>query len=149
MNTELSLNGLVKNNNGMFKSESQKDFLLGQRNFGDSFITSKTVHGNTVKIIYSLDDKGVVKVEKHSDKKGTVKVEWERPVEGKIPVQQQKLIKQYQRRINAVKKSLTSRNEAYARGEYEGDEDLYNNVTDIDLDLLEGLRHKLKELTEC
>lgn len=146
-NVEITIAGLVKNNNGLYKSDAQKSFLLSQVNYGkDSIVFGKVKYKNHYKIIYSLDDKGIYKVTNYSDKKGTEKVEWEREEEGKTTVQQQKLIKQYVRRIKEVEKSIAKRDQAYQNGEYEGCEELYKDCNAIDKELLAGLKQKMSEL---
>ena len=82
----MSLNSLMKTNDGLFKSDKQAKFILSQA-VDNQVVTGGDMYGNTFTMFYNLDDKGVVSVEKYLPKKGTSTITWERPTEGKTAVQ--------------------------------------------------------------
>jgi hypothetical protein len=81
----ISLFSLVKNNAGLFKSEKQAKFLLSQVNNGEtsdgkySHHMGGNVYGNSYSFFFTLDEKGVVKVEKTQNKTHKSSVYFERP----------------------------------------------------------------------
>lgn len=103
MSLAISFAALVKNNNGMFKSEKQASFLLSMCN-DTTYGTSGTFGRSSFYIYYICDEKGVVKVEKRTDKKGTI-LTWERREEGKLTVQDKKEIASLKRML---KQNLSS-----------------------------------------
>jgi DNA-binding protein H-NS len=77
----------VKTNAGLFKSENQARFLLNQleRVFGKNqdgtyeYVVTGNVYGNSYHFGFTVDEKGVVKVEKHATKSGKYSTYFERP----------------------------------------------------------------------
>jgi len=58
-----SLFSLAKYNNGYFKSDKQRDFLLKMRNDGNAFIGGHNdIYGNSFFYVFHLDDLGVKKI---------------------------------------------------------------------------------------
>lgn len=109
-----SLANLVKTNNGFFKSAAQAAFITSQ---GSEFTASGTVGKNGYTVFYTVDKKGVVKVEKQTVAKGLV-LQWERAEEGQVSVQDLKEIKRIKRLIKQTETSIAERLESYKAGEY-------------------------------
>lgn len=127
MNLAQSFASLVKNNNGLFKSEAQAKFLLSQLD-GKIFTTTATVYNNTVLLHYLCDETGVIKVTKESMKNGNVTVTFER---GKMSDVEKKKIRKYEREIKQLREGLIEREEIKSRNEpgcAYADEDFYNSV---------------------
>ena len=104
MSLSISFASLVKNNNGMFKSQKQADFLLSMSN--DSvYSTSGNVFRNSFYMDYFCDEQGAIKVTKRTDKKATVTT-WERKSQGMIPVQDLKEIKSLKRMMKQTQQAL-------------------------------------------
>ena len=98
MSLSISFASLLKNNNnGLFKSTKQADFLLSMSNDG-VYSTSGNVGRNSFYMDYFCDEQGVIKVTKRTDKKGNV-LTWERRVDGKVTVQDKKAISSLQRML--------------------------------------------------
>jgi len=103
-NLSISFASLVKNNNGMFKSEKQADFLLSMCN-DNIYGTSGTFGRSSFYMDYFCDIKGILKVEKRTDKKGTV-LTWERREDGKLAIQDKKEIASIKRMLKQQQQSL-------------------------------------------
>lgn len=99
----MSLNNLMKTNDGLFKSDKQAKFILSQAT-DNQVVTGGNMYGNSFTMFYNLDDKGVVSVEKHTPRKGST-VTWERPSEGKTAVQVAKAQASTKRRNTAQLKA--------------------------------------------
>lgn len=97
MSLAISFASLVKNNNGLFKSEKQANFLLSMCN-ENVYGTSGNVGRNSFYMDYFCDEKGVIQVTKRTDKKDTVST-WERRVDGKVTVQDKKAISSIKRML--------------------------------------------------
>lgn len=63
-----SIYSLVKNNNGVFKSEKQAQFLKRQIDLRDGVVGSQEMYGNSVSVYAEYDDKGITKIYTHSHK---------------------------------------------------------------------------------
>jgi len=63
-----SIYSLAKNNNGLFKSEKQAQFLKRQIDFRDGIVGSQEMYGNSVSVRAEYDDKGITKIYTHSHK---------------------------------------------------------------------------------
>lgn len=72
-----SFASLVKNNNGVFVSAKQAEFLLSQCD-NNEFVSLGSMYGNTFYIVYVCDSMGVVKTVKHANKTGKTCTTWER-----------------------------------------------------------------------
>ena len=80
-NVSYSLAILVKNNNGMFKSQKQADFLIASCDNlagNTTFFAPSNCYGNDYADTYHLDQNGVVKVVRYATKSGSTKITWER-----------------------------------------------------------------------
>lgn len=112
----MSFAGLVKNNNGMFKTPKQAAFLLSQC---DSMVY--LVCGSSgwagYQLYYKCDADGVVEVIKYTQAKGDT-LQWQRVVEGKTSVQDRKEFKRLMRLRNALEKKIAEREVAYAAGDF-------------------------------
>jgi len=105
-NLSISFASLVKNNNGLFKSEKQADFLLSRCN-GNTYETSGRVGRSSFYMDYFCDEQGIIKVTKRTDKKGTV-LTWERREDGKLAIQDKKEIASIKRTLKQEQQSLIS-----------------------------------------
>lgn len=113
----MSFAGLVKSNNGAFKSPKQAAFLLSQCQMGQVFITG----GHTwagYQLDYHCDEQGVVEVYKSTLAKGRHLV-WQRVTEGRMAVQDTKEHKRLTRLRNTVEKDIAHRHAARAAGQFE------------------------------
>jgi len=63
-----SIYSLAKNNNGVFKSEKQAQFLKRQIDFRNGMVGSQEMYGNSVSVHAEYDDKGITKIYTHSTK---------------------------------------------------------------------------------
>ena len=71
MSIAKSIFGLAKYNNGLFKSEKQRDFLISKIKQNGGLIGHSNSGYHTCPIFASYDDKGITKIVKHrSTKKG-------------------------------------------------------------------------------
>jgi hypothetical protein len=68
----ISFASLVKNNNGFFKSEKQKDFLSSFLDAENEYITNGEVYGNSFLLIYTCDNTGVISVRKSTKAKESI-----------------------------------------------------------------------------
>lgn len=139
-----SLASLVKSNNGEFKSQSQADFLLSQRNSGDSILVSGEVRGNSFTLSYVLDSTGVVEVIKNTKVKGDV-VTFTRKIEGILTPQEIKKIKTLKGKIKRLEKHIKERDDQFNNGGYSGKETLYETSKADDE---ETLNYYIEELSE-
>lgn len=131
-----SFGGLVKTNNGLFKSIAQRDFLLA-RTVDGVFTTSGNVHGNGFTIEYVCDELGVTKVVKRTSRKD--EVTWERVVPERVAVQDAKALAHRARLVKRLIKSIQERNAAKERGEYDDAIGLYNMSHAADVEALANL----------
>jgi hypothetical protein len=63
-----SIYSLAKNNNGVFKSEKQAQFLKRQIDLRDGVVGNHEAYGNSVSVRVEYDDKGITKIYTHSTK---------------------------------------------------------------------------------
>lgn len=135
-NIQASLENLISTNNGLFKSESQAQFLLSEmkKEFGNVFVTS--VYGNSVKLTYIFDETGIIEKTNTSVKKGTETLVWKRKVQGVLSIDEAKQLKHIKKSIKDLKKSIERRDACYANGEYNASKSLYENSNKSDLDRL-------------
>lgn len=108
----MSVLGLVKNNNGIFKSEKQASFLKSLIDQQDG-VVGHTEHGRPYFAEY--DDKGITKITV-----GTSPIElyWERKEQGILRPADVKLIKSLQRKIKELEKEIASREAGLKDGTY-------------------------------
>lgn len=104
MTLAISFATLVKNNNGLFKSEKQASFLISMCRDG-VFGTSSAFGYSSFNMYYYCDDNGIYKVEKSTPKKG-IMLTWERREEGKVTVQDKKEIKSISRMLKQTQQSI-------------------------------------------
>lgn len=76
MSVTKSLFSLLKTNNGHFKSDKQKEFLLSHCQSDRVFTSVRSIYNNSFQFHFICDDDGVVRVEKHTSKK--IETYWER-----------------------------------------------------------------------
>lgn len=140
--------GLVKNNNGLFKSATQAKFLLSQCQEKNTFVTGGSVYKSSFTLFYKCDDKGVVSVEKYLPRTGKNEIQWQRAGAG-ATVQDEKKIKSLQREIKSLEKTVKQRQEAWQSGSYnKSNIDLYHSAMKRDQELLNDLKSELDALTK-
>lgn len=144
---QISLENLIKTNNGFFKSDAQAEFLLSKlkEEFGNTFITS--VYNNSVIITYEYDEKGIVRKTNTSIKKQTTKVVWERKIEGKRSIEEERKLKQIKKEISRLKTSISCRLKAKQNGSYDEMEELFNEYQTADENRLKEFEQMLKDLS--
>lgn len=108
---KMSVLGLAKNNNGMFKSEKQASFLKSIINRSEGLI-GHTEHGRPYFAYY--DDKGITKVEVGNPPE----LYWERKEVGILRPEDIKTIKSLQRQIKQLEKEISSREVELQNGTY-------------------------------
>lgn len=136
----VSFAGLVKNNNGMFKSEKQAAFLLSKC-IDNEYEAVSSVYGNSYTNTYLCDSKGVVKVVHYTHQKGESLI-WERVENDKLTVQEEKQQKRIKREIKRIEKQIAEREAA--KDQYKDQEWLYNQSMETDQKMLEGYKSQLK-----
>ena len=143
---QVSLENLIKTNNGLFKSEAQAEFLLSKlkEEFGNEFLTS--IYNNSVIITYEYDEKGIVRKTNRSVKKHTTKVVWERKEEGKISIEEAQKLKQIKREISKLKKNISNRLVAKENGQYDGMEELFTKSHNSDEKSLKEFENMLNDM---
>lgn len=143
----ISLASLVKNNNGLYKSEKQGKFLLSMSEDGVYTAMGPKIR-NSYTLFYHLDDKGVTKVEKYSPTTQKTTVTWERKEEGKTTAQDAKEIRRIKREIASLEKKIAGRQEAWKTGEYTGPEmvDLYHRSMKFDQEILAKYKDLLAKM---
>lgn len=149
-NIQLSLNSLVKNNNGFFKSQKQADFLLSVLN--DNNVFASVAYGHTILITYHFDDKGITLKTKTSVKTNKTTEEWSRKVEGILSVEEQQIVKRLNKQLKSVKKEYASRLKSYNDGSYFGGKEpndsdmaIYSNSQNDRLELISRIEKTLKQ----
>lgn len=106
-----SVLGLVKNNNGIFKSEKQAAFLKSIIDQRDGVI-GHTEHGRPYSAYY--DDKGITKVEVGNPPE----LYWERKEAGILRPADLKTIKSLRRQIKQLEIEISIREEGLRNGTY-------------------------------
>jgi hypothetical protein len=116
-----TLFSLIKYNNGEFKSDKQKKFLLNQRNDGDTIRIGQTFtfgeHGgarNSIEYTFILDDLGINKVIKTSKKGTKHDIWWERSAGTKTQSEENHINKLFN---NEVKKEREFEYQKYLQAE--------------------------------
>jgi hypothetical protein len=107
----MSVLGLAKNNNGIFKSEKQASFLKLMIDERDGLI-GHTEHGRPYLADY--DDKGIIKITVGNPPE----LYWERKEQGILRPDDIKRIKSLQREIKQLEKEIASREEGLKNGTY-------------------------------
>lgn len=112
INLKMSVLGLCKYNNGMFKSEKQASFLKSMMDQKNGLV-GHTEHGRPYFAEY--DDNGITKITV-----GTRPPElyWERKVQGILRPVDIKTIKSFQRKIKVLEKEIASREAGLKDGSY-------------------------------
>ena len=97
-NIAISFASLVKSNNGFFKSDKQRDFLLSQCDF-DEYVSTGSVGKNNFTITYIVDDLGVRETINRGAKSGKSEITWQRHVSGVLSDLDKKYIKKLETQI--------------------------------------------------
>lgn len=141
-----SFAGLVANNNGMFKSQSQANFLLGQCSNLTYTVSGHFIKGGYV-FQYTCDSQGITKVVKYTKSKGFV-LQWERVTTGKVPVQNLKEINRLKKIIVSIESTIQKRILANSQGVYIelGMPGLFESSQQSDLEQLREAKARLNAL---
>lgn len=134
----ISIFSLAKNNNGLFKSEKQANFILQILQDRQNYITAADSGYNSCPIFAYADKLGITKIVKGN------KAMFERKVEGVISPLEAKKIKSKNRRIKKLEKQLAERLKAFENGEYSKDEysiSLYWKFTNELIERIESLKN--------
>lgn len=134
----ISIFSLAKNNNGLFKSEKQANFILQILQDRQNYIAAADSGYNSCPIFAYADKLGITKIVKGN------KAMFERKVEGVISPLEAKKIKSKNRRIKKLEKQLAERLKAFENGEYSKDEysiSLYWKFTNELIERIESLKN--------
>lgn len=152
-NIQISLNSLVKNNNGFFKSQKQADFLLSILN--DNNVFASVAYGYTILTTYHFDYKGITLKTKTSAKTNRTTEEWSRKVEGVLSVEEQQIAKRLNKQLKSVKKDYATRLKSFNDGSYFGgkkpndsDMAIYSNSQNDRLELINRIEKTLKQYNQ-
>ena len=140
-NIQISLENIIKTNNGKFKSQKQADFLLSV--LKDNNVFSVNVNGYALVITYLFDDKGVTLKTITSLHTHKTTEEWSRKVEGILSVDDKAVIKQINKRIKALDKSIKSRQASFDNGAYP-DAAMFNELQGEEVARLENNKKQLQ-----
>lgn len=143
-----SFAALVRFNNGFFKSEKQAAFLRSFLNADQQVEDLYMTRAVSQRITYTCDERGVVRVEKLNvaSARAKTRVTWEREEAGVITAQTAAEIKRLRRLLRDFEERLTSRDVAYAAGEYTAGESLYRMSRQTNLEDIADVKAKLAEL---
>lgn len=146
MSYSKSFASLTKNNNGVFKSAAQAKFLLSVCD-GTEYISTGNVYGNPFTLSYQCDEKGVIKVIKHTSNTCKTITTWERKESGKTTIQDAKLIKKIKKEIKGRKSSIDDRKESIEDYKERGMMNIYTKSMDLDLQRVRDLSEQLNLLS--
>ena len=144
-NIQLSIENLIKTNNGFFKSDAQKALLTAElkKEIGNVFTASQ--YGSTVILTYLFDESGIIGKEKTSVKTSKTTLVWERKQVGKMSLEDAKNIKHYKKEIKQLEKAIAARNTAFEAGDYATIPELYHKANNSDLERLAAFRQLLND----
>ena len=137
----ISIFSLAKNNNGLFKSEKQANFILQILQDRQNYIGAADSGYNSCPIFAYADKLGITKIVKSTNKGN--KAMFERKVEGVISPLEAKKIKSKNRRIKKLEKQLAERLKAFDNGAYSKDEysiSLYYKFTNRLIKQIESIK---------
>lgn len=128
--------GLVKYNNGFFKSPQQASFLISQMNQLDGCIGHTSSGYHSCPLFAQWDNRGITKIIKHSNTKDGRKeiITFERAEEGRLSSLQVKEIDTLKRKLKKMEKELNERKVSFENGSYNGSGDV-NTYTSLTIDL--------------
>lgn len=105
MSIKASLFSLAKYDNGFFKSEKQRDFILSQCDSGGVYIVQDSVYNNPVRWFIQCDPQGIVSIVKETRKASATTFERATGKDADIAVKRGTEM----RAINAYKKALAAK----------------------------------------
>ena len=111
-----SIWGLVKYNNGFFKSEKQAQFLISEMILLDGHIGFADSGFNSCPIFASWDERGITKIVKSAKKGGIIM--FERKKEGILTTIEINKIKIYERKIKSIEKDINECKISFDNGTY-------------------------------
>lgn len=142
-----SIYGLVKSNNGLFKSDAQANFLKSQLDRSSGVFGSGSAYGNSYTDFAEYDDKGIVRITRKAFKTGKESTFWERKVQGKLTPADEKAVRYYNKEIKKLEQSIARRQAAKAEFEEKGLMNLYREREQAELDRLNGFKQALNKTT--
>lgn len=145
-NLAVTIYGLVKNNQGYFKSDAQATYIKSKLDATAGIIDSGEVYGNSYNTFTEFDDKGITKIYTQAGKTNKLTVKWERKQEGVLSQADQKAVRYYKREIKKLENSIASAQAAKAEFEAEGMMNLFLQRDKIEKERLQGFRDKLNQI---
>jgi len=141
-----SILGLVKNNNGFFKSPQQASFLISQMNQLEGCIGHTSSGYHSCPLFAEWDRKGITKIIKHTNTKSGRKevITFERKEEGLLSSSQIKEINTLKRKLKKMEIELNDRIVSFQDGSYNRSGDV-NTYTQSMIDLYNKSRIKEQE----
>lgn len=118
--------GLVKYNNGFFKSPQQASYLISQMNQLDGCIGHTSSGYHSCPLFAEWDKQGIVRIIKHTNTKDGRRdvVTFERKEEGRLSSVEVKEITTLKRKLKKMEKDLDERKESFKNGSYNGSGDV-------------------------
>ena len=122
---KVSVLGLIKSNNGLFKSDKQKDFLFKKISALDGFIGCNFQIGSTnnSQLFVEFDNTGITKLYKNSQ------LTWQRIEIGKLNTIQEKNLKKLQKQIKNLQKDYGEKEKSFFECTYSN---TVSNLLDYD-----------------
>ena len=147
---------LAKNNNGLFKSEVQGNFLIEQLNLSDGYLgqTNGIKYKNPIFAEYNKE--GITKIYKQMAASTKVEIIFERKVEGELTSLEVKALASYKRKLKKLEKELKERMTSFLTGDYNSSGDpstytediieMYNRHNDVKIKAIEHIKSEIAEL---
>jgi hypothetical protein len=147
---------LAKNNNGLFKSEVQGNFLIEQLNLSDGYLgqTNGIKYKNPIFAEYNKE--GITKIYKQMAASTKVEIIFERKVEGELTSLEVKALASYKRKLKKLEKELKERMTSFLTGDYNSSGDpstytediieMYNRHNDVKIKAIEHIKSEIAKL---
>ena len=147
---------LAKNNNGLFKSEVQGNFLIEQLNLSDGYLgqTNGIKYKNPIFAEYNKE--GITKIYKQMAASTKVEIIFERKVEGELTSLEVKALASYKRKLKKLEKELKERMTSFLSGDYNSSGDpstytediieMYNRHNDVKIKAIEHIKSEIAKL---
>lgn len=147
---------LAKNNNGLFKSEAQGNFLIEQLNLSDGYLgqTNGIKYKNPIFAEYNKE--GITKIYKQMAASTKVEIIFERKVEGELTSLEVKALASYKRKLKKLEKELKERMTSFLTGDFNSSGDpstytediieMYNRHNDVKIKAIEHIKSEIAKL---
>lgn len=147
---------LAKNNNGLFKSEAQGNFLIEQLNLSDGYLgqTNGIKYKNPIFAEYNKE--GITKIYKQMAASTKVEIIFERKVEGELTSLEVKALASYKRKLKKLEKELKERMTSFLTGDFNSSGDpstytediieMYNRDNDVKIKAIEHIKSEIAKL---